>query len=308
MNLHINTPVLEMITLNKKLEKEIFLKMECYQPSGSFKIRGIGLLCQESVKMGAKHLISSSGGNAGYSVAYAGRMLGVKVTVVVPTTTPQFVCERLEMENAIVHVHGSVWDEAHEYALSLTKEKDTAYIPPFDNPIMWKGHATLIDEAAKQCPKPDAVILSVGGGGLLCGVVEGLMRNGWQDVPVIAVETEGAASLYRSVEAGKLIKLDSINTIATSLGAMQVAPKAFEYAMNNKVIPHLVTDKAAANACLKFAEEYRTLIEPACGASLSVVYDNASVIHNAKTILVIVCGGIGVNITKIAQWQGMLNA
>jgi len=301
--LHIKTPLFESMPIQSRTGKSVFLKMECFQPAASFKIRGIGLLCQESVRTGITHLVSSSGGNAGYAVAYAGRKLGVNVTVIVPETTPESVQRRIESEGAKVQVHGSVWDEANIYALDLCHKLNGAYIPPFDHPTIWEGHATMIDELVTQCSKPDVIVLSVGGGGLLCGVVEGLHRNGWHDVPVVAVETEGAASLSASIAAGKLVKLDKIDTIAGTLGAKQVAERAFEWTKSHTIVPVTVTDGAAIKASRMFADDHRVLVEPACGAALSLIYDNSSVIESANSIVVIVCGGIGISIDKLTQWE-----
>jgi L-serine/L-threonine ammonia-lyase len=191
-SLYIQTPVYTNPEIDAALGKTVYFKMECYQPVGSFKARGIGALCREAAVSGKGRLISSSGGNAGYAAAYAGRQLGVDVTVVVPESTSEMARRRIESEGAELIVRGAAWDEANVYAQRLAQEVNGAFIPPFDHPTIWQGNATLVDEAARQCPKPDAVVLSVGGGGLLCGVVEGLHRNGWADVPVIAVETEGA--------------------------------------------------------------------------------------------------------------------
>ncbi|MEA4987445.1 MAG: pyridoxal-phosphate dependent enzyme, partial [Anaerovorax sp.] len=213
MNLFNRTPLLEV---NSFKDRSVMLKMEAYQPSGSFKLRGMDRICKQAINDGASHLVSSSGGNAGLSVAYVGRKLGVEVTVVIPKTTAGFVVSKLENEGAKVIIHGDVWDDAHQYALSLADDKNTAYIPPFDHPLLWEGHSTIIDELKGQCEKqPDLIVLSVGGGGLLCGVVEGLIRNKWTDTKVLAVETFGSASLYHAVKAGELIELESINTIAT---------------------------------------------------------------------------------------------
>lgn len=156
------------------------------------------------------------------AVAYAGSKLGVPVTVVVPETTTERAKELLGLESAKVIVHGSSWQEANHLAMTLLPPTE-AFIHPFDDPLLWTGHATLIDEVAQAGHKPGAVVLSVRGG-LLWGVVEGLLRNGWQDVPVIAVETEGAASFHAATEAGQLVELDRISPIATSLGAKLEPP------------------------------------------------------------------------------------
>lgn len=301
--IHIKTPLLESMPLGDRTGKRVFLKMECFQPAGSFKIRGIGLLCQKSLTDGASHLISSSGGNAGYAVAYAGRQMGIDVTVIVPATTAESVVRQIESEGATVQVHGTVWDEAHRYALELSRKLNGAYIPPFDHPTIWEGHASMVDELATQCQKPDFIILSVGGGGLLCGIVQGLHRNDWNDVPVIAVETEGAASLAASVAAGKLVTLERIDTVAGTLGAKRIAAKAFEWTQSHTIIPATVTDRAAVRASRTFADDHRILVEPACGASLSVVYDSSELIKPSESIIIIVCGGIGVSLDKLIQWE-----
>jgi L-serine/L-threonine ammonia-lyase len=276
--------------------------MECFQNAGSYKIRGIGRLCIESVARGKRHLVSSSGGNAGYAVAYAGRRLGVPVTVVVPVTTSEVARERIASEGARVIAAGDVWDDAERYALELARHEECAYIPPFDHPSLWKGYTTLVDELTVQMDKPDALVLSVGGGGLLSGIVEGLRKHGWNDVPVVAVETEGAASFAASLQAGHLVRLETIRTIAATLAVRQVTPRALEVSALHPVRPCTVSDAAAVRACLAFADDHRVLVEPACGASLSVLYDNAPVLEDARYILVVVCGGTGVSLRILSDW------
>ena len=228
MVLHIETNLLQSRPLSMKAGRSVWLKLEALQPPGSFKIRGVGHACEIYVARGAKKLVSSSGGNAGLAVAYAGRLLGVPVTVVVPETTTERAKELLRLENAEVIVHGTSWQEANEFAQSLL-DSSTAFIHPFDDPLLWQGHATLVDEIRASGFKPDAVVLSVGGGGLLSGVIEGLHRNGWSDIPVFAVETEGAASFHEAVKRGCAVELERIFSIATSLGAKRVCEQAVRW-------------------------------------------------------------------------------
>jgi L-serine/L-threonine ammonia-lyase len=161
----------------------------------------------------------------------------------------------------------------------------------------------LIDEIAGEIGKPDAVVLSVGGGGLLCGVVDGLQRQGWQDVPVVAVETEGTASFNASLRQGRLVTLDAITGIATSLGARTVARQAFEWAKQHPIRSVVVSDADAVAACTEFANDHRCLVEPACGASLSVAYEGQPILPEAETVVVVVCGGIGVDLARLGKWQ-----
>ncbi len=305
-NFHINTPLLESVNLGKLLGKEVWLKMDALQPTGSFKIRGMGRACQEAVKAGATELFTSSGGNAGYAVAYAGNKLRIKTTVIVPQTTSEFMHQKLKDENAEVMVYGESWIEAHEFAKQLCKERHGAYIHPFDDPNVWSGNSTIIDEVKEEIEKPELIIVSVGGGGLLCGLIEGLHKHGWSDVPVLAVETEGAASFSGAIKAGKLITLEKIESIAVTLGAKQVTAKALEWSGKHRIIPYLVTDKMAVNACYNFINDHRVLVEPACGASLAAIYEKAEILNEFKSILVIVCGGSGVNLEMLNKWQQKL--
>lgn len=301
MPLHIETPYVESRALSERSGRSIWLKFESAQPSGSFKLRGIGHACETYYARGAQRFISSSGGNAGLAVAYAGRQLDVPVIVVVPETTPTRARELLRLEQAEVIVHGASWQEANAYAQSLLGAGD-AFLHPFDDPLLWQGHASMIDEMARSGHKPDAVVLSVGGGGLLCGVVEGLHRNGWLDVPVLAVETEGTASLHAALQAGHPVELAAVRGVATSLGARRVCDQALIWAHSHPIQALQVSDPAALGACEQFLTDHRVLVEPACGAALSVVYDGHPVLNAYSTLAIIVCGGATTTLEQIRQW------
>lgn len=301
MPLHIETPLIQSRQLSQLSGHSIWLKMDALQAPGSFKIRGVGHACTEYVRRGARRLVSSSGGNAGLAVAYAGRSMDVPVTVVVPQTTSERAKELLRLEDAEVIVHGASWQEANELALSLVGPTD-AFLHPFDDPLLWQGHATVIDEVARAGLKPDAVVLSVGGGGLLSGVAEGLHRNGWRDVPIIAVETAGAASFHAAANAGHGVQLDQISSIATSLGAKRACDQAVKWSKEHTIHSVLVSDKSAVDACERFLSDHRVLVEPACGASLALAYENSPALEPFKTVLIIVCGGATATVDQIRHW------
>jgi L-serine/L-threonine ammonia-lyase len=277
--------------------------MEALQPAGSFKVRGMGAACQASKQAGVEFVICASGGNAGYAVAYAGRLLDLKVKIVVPVTTPDRAKDLIKAEGAELEVVGRSWDDAHAYAWQLARKEEATYIHPFDDARVWLGHASIINELAAENIKPGLIVVSVGGGGLLAGLLEGLHAVGWSDVPVLAVETHGAASFATSLTAGKLVKLDRITSIATTLGARQVTPRILEWSADHDIMPWLVTDRQALDACLRFADDHRILVEPACGAALSAVYDRAMPLADYEPIVVIVCGGAGVTRELLDQWD-----
>lgn len=299
--LHIHTPLLASRPLSLICGRSIKLKLDAMQPPGSFKIRGVGHACLTYYRQGARRFISSSGGNAGIAVAYAGRCLSLPVTVVVPETTSIRAQELLKMEGANLIVKGASWQEANAHAQSMVGPQD-AFLHPFDDPLLWEGHASLIDEVALDGQKPDAVVLSVGGGGLLAGVIKGLRRHGWHDVPVIGVETEGADSYNRSIMAGRRIKLDKITSLATSLGAKQVCEEAFNLTRKHEILSVVVSDHEAVSACLRFLDDHRILVEPACGAALAPIYSKNPVLEPFHTVLVVVCGGVTTSAKQMCQW------
>ena len=301
-HLHIETPLFESRPLTLRSGKEIWLKFEIMQPTGSFKIRGIGQACQEYVRQGAKRFVSSSGGNAGIAAAYAGRRLSVPVVVVVPETTTNRAKAFIQNEGADLIVHGTSWHEANRLALSMLRDTDY-FIHPFDDPLLWQGHASMIDEIAVSGAKPEAVVLSVGGGGLLCGVIEGLQRNNWANVPIVAVETEGAESYAASVREGHLVELSAITSIATSLGARQVCNQAYEWSKMYPIKNVVVSDRSAIAACERFIEDHQMVVEPACGASLAAVYDNVPELSSFSSVLVIVCGGVTSTLSQLRRWS-----
>ncbi len=302
--IHVRTPLIESDTLGRLLGARVFLKLEALQPVGSFKARGIGRLCETLRARGVARFVSSSGGNAGLAVAYAGRRLGAEVTVFVPSSTPAMMLDQLRAEGARIEVAGQVWDDAHAAALQAAADSGAGYVHPFDAEEIWDGHATLVDELADQLPlAPDAVVLSVGGGGLLCGTARGLAAHGWGTVPLVAAETEGAASLAAAIRAGELVTLPRIDTVALTLGARTVTGEALAWAQRRPVLPWVVSDAAAVEACSRFASDHRLLVEPACGAALSAIYQRAPALAGARSVVVIVCGGAGVSPELLAGWR-----
>lgn len=298
--LHIKTPLIQSQYLKNKLGKQVFFKLELLQPPGSFKLRGIGQLCQHEWQRGVRKFVASSGGNAGVAVAYCGMKLGVPTTVFIPNSSHPIYINAIKSYGAKVIVAGSVWDEAHQAAEIFAKENTAAYIPPFDHPMLWDGHATIIDDIVSEgIQAPDAVIVSVGGGGLACGILEGMHRQGWYDVPLIAVETIGADAFFQSDKANQRITLPTITSKATSLGAKSVTQRLMEWKTEHVIKNIVVSDADAEQGSLAFAKDQRMLVELSSGASMSVVYANHPIIHSFQSVIVIACGGINVEHFKL---------
>ena len=300
--LHINTPLIESLILGEGLNARIWLKMDTLQPSGSFKIRGIGHAMMRYVNDGAAEFVAASGGNAGLATAYAGRRLNKPVTVVVPTTTRPIAKELIEKEGAKVIVSGDNFHASHDFAIKLCNDKKR-YIHPFDDPLIWDGHASIVDEIVIDGIEPDMIIVSVGGGGLLLGIEKGLKRHNLRKTSILAVETEGADSFNRSILANELIELDKITSIATSLGAKKVSKALYELKDSKNLTSQVVSDKSAVNAVDRFLHDHRQLVEPACGASLAPVYEKSNELNQYKEIVVIVCGGVGFTLKDLKDFN-----
>lgn len=293
--MHYKTPLLPFLRPDLSVLPHTFVKMESYQPSGSFKLRGIGAACAEYARRGKKHFYCPSGGNAGLAAAYAGRELGVPTTVVVPESSSAATINRIKAFEARVVQHGVDWNASDEWTLNaVANDPEGVLIHAFDDPLIWTGHATMIDECIADGIRPDLVVLSVGGGGLLLGVLEGLARNGLSECKVITAETPGTCSFHRSAETGQHVTLETIEGKATSLGARRVADKAFEVLREWDLTTVLVDEHDAIEACHRFLRTHRIAVEVACGVALAIPQVRPELLEGYQQVVVIGCGGVSV--------------
>ncbi len=295
------TPIFQSPKLNARLGMTVHFKMDCHQPTRSFKLRGMTHLVRHHVARGQNRFVCASGGNAGYALAYASARLGAAVHVVVPVTTNARMRALIEGEGATVQTHGESWAEAHTLAQALAAAEGATYVPPFDDPLLWGGHASMIDECAAEIDEPDWVVASVGGGGLLCGIMEGMERNGWKKAAFLAAETHGAASFAAALKAGKPVAIDRIDSIATSLGAKLVADEAFAWSTRRHVESFLCTDRQTVEGMKSVGDAFQVIVEPACGAALAAAFTPAPQFSAGSKILVIVCGGATIDSEGFAR-------
>ncbi|OTB06129.1 hypothetical protein M426DRAFT_319202 [Hypoxylon sp. CI-4A] len=275
---------------------------------------------------GNVHFYCSSGGNAGLACATAAATLGQPCTIVVPTLTAQHMIDKIRLLGAKVHQAGAHWAlaDAHLRAELLARDPDGVYVPPFDHADVWDGASSIVDELAAQLPaesQPDAVVCSVGGGGLLNGIMAGVQRNyggdGKKKPTVIAVETVGADSLNASLRAGELVTLPGITSVAISLGAPRVSERAFRWAreearhLKSVVVP----DADAALGSVRFADDARMLVEAACGATVAMAYNGellrrtmgcegvSDAEWRGKNVVLVVCGGLNVSLGLLGEYR-----
>ncbi|CCH58285.1 hypothetical protein TBLA_0A04920 [Henningerozyma blattae CBS 6284] len=308
---------------------QFFLKYECMQPSGSFKSRGIGNLILKSIdKINSSNLnkrpqvFSSSGGNAGLAAATASRRLSIPCTVVVPTATKERMVNKIKDTGAKVIVNGGHWSEADDYLQNHVINKidlneiEPIYVHPFDNPLIWEGHSTMIDEIIESLNEQNidirnvkAITCSIGGGGLYNGLIRGLEKyNLASKIPIIGVETNGCQVFNTSLKLKKLVKFPKINTIATSLGTSTISAKTFENALKYNTKSVVVDNIDVIKTCLRYTYDFNQVAEPACGAALHLAY-NTGLIENAldttltkdDIIIVIACGGSSNTVQELEE-------
>ena len=163
------------------------------------------------------------------------------------------------------------------------------------------GNSTVIDEIAEmwQGAPPDAIVCSVGGGGLLNGIMQGLDRHGWtENTTVLAVETEGADCLSKAIQAGQQVTLPKITSIAKSLGVSRISSKTLDlYERHSTIQSVVLSDAEAARACVRFANDQKMMVEPACGVSLAMCYNGllkelVPGFSSQSRMVMIVCGGM----------------
>ncbi|KAF7159773.1 hypothetical protein CNMCM5623_005162 [Aspergillus felis] len=291
------------------------------------------------------HFYNSSGGNAGLAAVVAARDLGYPCTIVVPLSTKPLMISKLRAAGAAdVIQYGASWFDADTYLRkNFIDNQDTEnssrrniYLCPYDHPEIWKGAATMVSEMVDQLPPrdpsstcnfpADAIVCSVGGGGLFNGVVEGVDNylqsqamdtmdgkgNARRNVKILAAETHGADSLALSLRKGSLQSLPGITSLATSLGAVCVAEKTFQYASlppaGIDVVSVVGSDAEAAQGVLRLADDLRLQVELACGISVEAAVgrrlrDAIPDLTPNSRVVIVVCGGSNVTAEMIAEYR-----
>ncbi|KAJ9409571.1 hypothetical protein DTO045G8_2497 [Paecilomyces variotii] len=315
----IKTPLVESSTLSRAVGCRVFLKLENLQPSGSFKSRAMGSLILSHLSNPANsnrdiHFYISSGGNAGLAAVCAARSLSYPCTVVVPRSTRSIIIRKLRDAGATdVIAHGETIAKADEYMHEVVmKERQEGEsddvvkiaLHPFDHEAIWDGNSTIFDELVDQLPPDDdednqravpadAIICSVGGGGLLNGLVMGIERQkkllgqdtdshtntAKKDINILAVETEGTASLALAMSKKSLVSLPSITSQASSLGVVRVSSRTLEYSLSPppgiSIHSVVISDADAARGVLRLVDDERLLVELACGVCVEAAIGDA---------------------------------
>lgn len=240
---------------------KVYFKPENMQYTGAYKVRGayykISTLSEEER---AKGLITASAGNHAQGVAYAAKLFGVKAVIVMPDTTPLIKVNRTKSYGAEVILHGSVYDDACNYALKLAEEKGYTFVHPFDDEVVATGQGSITMEIFKELPTVDIILVPIGGGGLACGVST-LAKLLNPNITVIGVEPAGANCMQESLKKGEVVSLLGVNTIADGTAVKTPGSKIFPYIQENIDDVITVDDHDLIVNFLDMMENHKMVVE-----------------------------------------------
>ena len=257
-----NTSLVYSPAFSKATGNQIYIKPENMQVTGAYKIRGayykISTLSDEEK---ARGLVTASAGNHAQGVAYAAQAAGVSATIVMPTTTPLVKVNNTKDYGAKVVLHGETFDDAAELAAKLSEEEGLTYVHPFNDPAIATGQGTISYEIFQDLPDVDVILVPIGGG--LATGVSTLAKLLNPNVTVIGVEPSGAASMKASLDAGHVVTLDRVETIADGVAVKTPGDQIFPYIQKN--IDDIITipDDELVDAFLDMMEKHKMIVENA---------------------------------------------
>jgi len=285
------SPCPPSISLSEITGMEIFCKLDNLQRTGSFKERGArNALAQLAPDQQQRGVIAASAGNHAQALAYQGKLLGIPATVVMPKFAPLVKVNNCQKLGATVVLHGKDFSEAKAHGDEIAKEKGLAYIDGYDDPAIIAGQGTMGLEIVEQIPDLEAVIVPVGGAGLLAGVSLAI-KTLRPKAKVIAVEAENVASFSAALETGKPTKIAMHPTLADGLAIPQVGANAFEIAKENVDLTVIVTEEQIALAILRLVELEKSVVEGAAATPLAACMFGKLKELAGKRVALLICGG-----------------
>lgn len=287
-------------------DSEIYLKTENLQITGSFKVRGAYyMMSQLTEEEKARGVIACSAGNHAQGVALAAAKNHIKSLICLPDGAPISKVEATKSYGAEVCMVNGVYDDAYKKALELKEEKNYTFVHPFDNEDVIAGQGTIGLEILEQMPDVEAVIVPIGGGGLISGVAF-VIKNLNPNIKVYGVQASGAPSMRNSIRDGKIECLDHVSTIADGIAVKEPGEHTFQYV--SKYVDEIVTvtDDEISAAILALIERQKLIAEGAGAASVAAAMFNKVPIQGKKTVCLVSGGNIDVTILSRVIKRGLL--
>ena len=287
-------------------DSEIYLKTENLQITGSFKVRGAYyMMSQLTEEEKARGVIACSAGNHAQGVALAAAKNHIKSLICLPDGAPISKVEATKSYGAEVCMVNGVYDDAYKKALELKEEKNYTFVHPFDNEDVIAGQGTIGLEILEQMPDVEAVIVPIGGGGLISGVAFAI-KNLNPNIKVYGVQASGAPSMRNSIRDGKIECLDHVTTIADGIAVKEPGEHTFQYVSQYVDEIVTVTDDEISAAILALIERQKLIAEGAGAASVAAAMFNKVPIQGKKTVCLVSGGNIDVTILSRVIKRGLL--
>lgn len=287
-------------------DSEIYLKTENLQSTGSFKVRGAYyMMSQLTEEEKARGVIACSAGNHAQGVALAAAKNHIKSLICLPDGAPISKVEATKSYGAEVCMVNGVYDDAYKKALELKEEKNYTFVHPFDNEDVIAGQGTIGLEILEQMPDVEAVIVPIGGGGLISGVAFAI-KNLNPNIKVYGVQASGAPSMRNSIRDGKIECLDHVSTIADGIAVKEPGEHTFQYVSQYVDEIVTVTDDEISAAILALIERQKLIAEGAGAASVAAAMFNKVPIQGKKTVCLVSGGNIDVTILSRVIKRGLL--
>lgn len=286
----------------------VYLKLENLQKTGSFKIRGaFNKMCRLGEEEKARGVVTASAGNHAQGVAYAAARAGIEATVVMPESAPMAKVEATRGYGARVVLAGRGYDEAHEEALRLCEETGATYIHGFDDADIVAGQATLGLEILEQLPDVEVIVVPVGGGGLASGVAF-IVKSLRPEVKVFGVQASGAASTYRSFQAGTRVELPRVETFADGIAVRRPGRLTFDLMRRYLDGVVAVDDEEIARAVLLLLERSKIVVEGAGAVGLAALLEGRLAFSERRVAVVLSGGNIDMNVISNIIERGLVRS
>lgn len=284
------TPVWRSDTLSRMSGFEVFLKAELLQKTGSYKPRGmLWSLMNMSSEQRARGVITFSAGNAAQGLAYASKIVGTQAVVVMPATASPTKAQATRDYGGEVILHGTA-QEALVRCRELSAERGLTFLSSYDDVSLMQGHATMGLELVEDLKDFDAVMLGVGGGGMLGGVALAMQACG-HDATIIGVEPEGAPAMHRSFAEGRAVSLDKVSTVADGLAAPTAGAHCYEVCRERVREILLVPDEDIVKGLRLLMERCKLYAEPAAAAPIAGLLSGRTKLKPGSRIVCVVSGG-----------------
>jgi threonine dehydratase len=302
------TPCTRSLVFGDLVDADLWFKFENLHRTGSFKERGaLNRLLHLTDDERQRGVVTASAGNHAQAVAFHAGRLGVPATVVMPETTPLVKVQNTRRHGAEVVLHGQRFSEAIEHSRVLQAERDLVMVHAYDDDLIIAGQGTLGLELAEQVPDVDVVVVPIGGGGIIAGTALAL-RALKPSVRFVGVEVEAAPSAFLSRQAGRIVEVETSETLADGIAVKRVGDRTFPIIEEHVGEIVVVSEEEIARAILLLLEREKTVVEGAGAATLAALLSGKVQIAPHEQVVAVLCGGnIDVNMISRIIDRGLVD-